>query len=155
MTIGISIRAAAPDDQPAIDDITRIAFDEHRRIYQPSASALSNKLLDLHRIVAANERAILGTVAYRIDSPRLHLIALAVHPAHRRLGVARQLVDHLAQLASRLHLEALSLFTVKETGNPAYFEKLRFRSIREQTDGFLIGIDGQHVTEVYMERAIR
>lgn len=150
------IRDASSADQPPLDELTRLAFEELRRIYRPSQGAVSAKAaLDasLARIVAVDERDdIVGTVQYRIEVSRLHLLGLAVDPTHRRLGVARRLVDHLVETACRRSLEVVSLYTVKETGNPAVFERLGFRTIREQPDAWCIGVDGQPVTEVYMER---
>ena len=153
----IVIRDASSDDEPAIDDLSRSAFEELRRIYRPSQAALSGKAaLDvaLSRIVAVGGRDdIIGTVQYRVEAPRLHLIGLAVHPTHRKIGVARRLVDHLAELARRRSLGCISLYAVKETGNPAVFERLGFRSIRTQPADWCLGVEP--MTEVYMERDAR
>lgn len=146
----ITIREARSTDQPAINDLTRLAFEQHRAIYQPSPAAVSGtSSASLPRIVAELDDILVGTVQYRLAPPRLHLIGLAVHPNRRKLGIARRLVDHLAGLAG---VEIVSLYAVKRTGNPSLFERLGFRAIHEQTDGWLLGADGQPVTEVYMER---
>jgi N-acetylglutamate synthase-like GNAT family acetyltransferase len=91
-------------------------------------SAKSALDVSLSRVVVVAKRSdIVGSVQYRIESPRLHLIGLAVHPVHHKRGVARRLVDHLAEIACGRILEVASLYAVNETGNPDFFERLGFR----------------------------
>ena len=153
----IEIREATAADRDRVDEVSRLAFEELRRIYRPSAAALSSKdALELARTVAVDRHAgIIGTIQHRFEAPHLHLIGLAVHPGHRRCGIARLLVEHLVDIARAREVAIVSLYTVKQTGNAAIFERLGFRTIREETDGWSIGLDGEPMTDVYMERAIR
>lgn len=77
------IRDARSEDQAAIDELSRLAFTELRRIYRPSQAGVARKAAlegALSRIVAVGGRdTIAGTVEYRIEPPSVHLMDLAVH----------------------------------------------------------------------------
>lgn len=84
----------------------------------------------------------------------LHIIGLMVHPSYRRLGVARAMVEALAKIARGCSAEKLSLYTICETGNVYIFKKLGFEVISEGPGEWAEGVDGQPLTEAYMERLV-
>ena len=71
-----------------------------------------------------------------MDGESIRIIGLGVLAGFRRAGVARALVDSLADLASTLGLKGLVARTVRETGNVAVFERLGFRAVSEGPDEY-------------------
>lgn len=108
----------------------------------------------LTRLVAVEDGKIIGTVKYRVDRDRLHMIGLAVLPHRRHQGVARCLVDDLYRVASEQHCSVVSLSTIRQTGNVEVFERLGFYVVREQPDSLAESVTGESLTDVYMERSV-
>jgi len=106
------------------------------------------------RVVAIDGDSIAGTVEYAIEGERLHAIGLHVLDTHRRRGVARCLVDALAAIATRAGVRTLSVYTIRETGNVAVFERLGFAVIAETVADDVIAEAHERLTEVYMERSL-
>ena len=149
----ILVREATPADDEAVAEVSRLATEDLRRVYRPaSAPTLCAAQQPTGRLVAEVDGGIVGTVRYRPEPRRIHLIGLFVHPECRRRGVARRLVGSLAAVAGTTEADCLSLFTIKETGNVCIFERLGFCVIREAPAMGLESVTGQPLTEVYMER---
>jgi GNAT superfamily N-acetyltransferase len=74
-----------------------------------------------HRLVAQYQNQIAGTVEYYLDGPNLHLLRLGVDLRHRKHGIARAILAHLATIASAAGAKRLSFYTVRQTGNVAIF----------------------------------
>lgn len=151
----ILVREATPADEEAVAEVSRLATEDLRRVYRPVAPAVASAPQPpTGRLVAEVGGRIVGTVRYRCEQPRIHLIGLFVHPEQRRKGVARELVRSLDALAVITGTDCLSLFTVRQTGNVSIFERLGFRAIREVTPSWAESTTGQPLTEVYMEKPI-
>jgi ribosomal protein S18 acetylase RimI-like enzyme len=140
-------------------------------VYQPNATALANRAAmapALDRLVAIQscipetsidsspppDERIVGTVRWGVFDDCLRVIALAVHPAARRRGIARQLVEELANIARQRRCRALALYTITRTGTVAVFERLGFHVVRLQPDQFCISVTGEPLIEAYMETPI-
>ena len=146
------VREATEADNTAIAEVCRLATEDLRTVYRPGPS-LSEQAIGkpMSRLVADIGGTIVGTVRYCLDSDRLHIIGLMVHPCHQRKGVARRLVESLAEIGRASGAGRLSLFTVKETGNIPVFENLGFRVVRETAAADLVSVSGEPLTEAYME----
>ena len=106
------------------------------------------------RLVAEIGGQIIGTITYGVQSDRSHLRGLAVDAGWRRTGVARALIDYVGNLARTEGLRALSLFTIKQTGNVPIFERLGFDGVREEPATWAVSDSGGELTNVFMERPV-
>ena len=95
---------------------------------------------------------VIGVAEYITQEVDLYVQGVAVLPTHRRRGVARTLLGHITTLAIDFGLPALSVVTIKETGNLEIFESLGFIVVEERTSDRFVGIQGQPVTEVVLRR---
>jgi len=151
----LTVREAKAEDDQAIREVSGAATRELRKVYEASASLGDQPRIALSgRLVAEIEDGIVGTVGYRFDNDRLHIIGLMVHPDHRRQGIARRLIESLLQIARADGAGSLSLFTVRETGNVAVFEGLGFKVISECEAVDLESVSGAALTEAYMEMTV-
>ncbi len=153
----IKVREASATEQSVAASVSYQAFATNRNIYKikPDVVAATNAKHDaLTRLVAVDDANIVGTVKYRIHQGRLHIIGLGVLPDKRRQGVARCLIDELYRLAASHDCSVMSLYTIKQTGNVAVFERLGFRAVREQPDTLAVSWNGDTLIDVYMERKV-
>ncbi len=153
----IQVREASATEQSEAASVSYQAFATTRNIYKikPDVVAATNANHDtLTRLVAVDDGNIVGTVKYRINRRRLHIIGLGVLPDKRRQGVARCLIDELFRLAASHDCSVMSLFTIKQTGNVAVFERLGFSAVREEFDTLAVSWTGGPLIDVYMERPI-
>lgn len=151
----ILVRDARPDDAAAVQRVQDEAFVALRRIYRPSEQAIAHaRALPLARLVALDADRVVGTVQHRVDGDRLRIVSLAVAPDAQRRGVARVLVERLAEIALRRECRALALFTIEQTGNVAVFERLGFAVVSRRPETWSISVRGDALVEVYMECAI-
>jgi N-acetylglutamate synthase-like GNAT family acetyltransferase len=149
----ISIRPATDDDNVAAEAIARRAFDELRRVYRPNGSTTAAGL-PMVRLVAEIGGQIIGTITYAVQSDRLHLRGLAVDAGCRRTGAARELIEYAGDIARTEGLRALSLYTVKQTGNVPVFERLGFHTVREEPATWAVSECGGELTDVFMEKLV-
>jgi GNAT superfamily N-acetyltransferase len=150
----MTVRESQPGDEAAIDRVVRSGVATLRRTYRPVPAAIERKAArSLARLVAI-EGTIVGTVEYAIDGERLHAMGLHVLASHRRRGVARCLVDALADIASGAGAGRLSLYTIRETGNVKVFERLGFAVVAERAANDVVGEAHERLTDVYMERTL-
>ena len=49
---------------------------------------------------------------------------------------------------------AVALYTVAQTGNVPIFERLGFQLVSEQPDTYSMSINGEPLTEAYLEREV-
>jgi ribosomal protein S18 acetylase RimI-like enzyme len=102
-----AVRACRPGDVPAVLGLWGLARSEH--------ATTSDRAEDIERLIAqtpsvllvaeSDEREIVGALIVGWDGWRGNMYRLAVHPNHRRRGVARRLLDageeHLRGLGAR------------------------------------------------------
>jgi N-acetylglutamate synthase-like GNAT family acetyltransferase len=152
----IKVREAVASDRQEAEEVTKVAFSENRAIYEPTLLARERARSDpenfVRLIAAGADDAVIGTLLYRVEGDCLHVRALAVHPGWRGQGIARRLLDAVAEKAATLNMRAVSLVTILEAGKVGLFEHLGFRKIRQFTDESTILIGGRHSTAVEMER---
>ncbi len=146
----LMVRVATVDDEAAAKLLARRTFGELRRVYKPKDSAAAASSPGI-RLVAEIDRRIVGTVRYEIEAQKLRIRGLAVKACHRRTGVGRALVEHCSGVAKSAGLRSLSLYTIKETGNVGFFERLGFRIVREEPASWAVSALGGNLIEVYLE----
>jgi ribosomal protein S18 acetylase RimI-like enzyme len=148
----IVVHAATESDISAARRLAEQVFAELRRFYLPKLTA--SVADSANCVVAETGGRVVGRVLFAIESDRLHLWGLAVDPEFRRIGVARALLMCLSDTAMAAGLRALSLSTIKQTGNVAVFERLGFRGIREEPATWALSQCGESLVEVLMERPV-
>ena len=155
--MAIDIREAMPEDQADAEKVSVLAFQSVRAVYRPSAAAVANrKTLDrvLHSLVAVEGGTLIGTVKYYLVDTSICILALAVHPDHRRRGVARLLIQALRDKALSLDRPTLSLYTIRETGNVPVFGNLGFDVVTEQPSELFVSDLHEQLTEVHMTKRV-
>lgn len=147
----------SPADESAATSIAARAFARLRAIYQPTAAAVQLKSAEspaYDRLVGECDGRIVATVEYRVPLPYLHVRGLAVDPEFERRGFARAAMDELARIARARGCAALRLFTIRETGNVAFFEHLGFRVLSESPADWCTSAQFATLTEVELERPV-
>ena len=153
----IEVRPPLPGEDMRIAEVSASAVATLRQTYHPTPAAIARKrrmAKTLKRLVALIDDQIVGTLQYRLEDQAIHLMGPMVHHDHRRLGIARALVDAAAQIARQAHLARLSLHTIKQTGNVPIFEKLGFHLVSEQIDALTQSATHPTLIDVYMEHRL-
>jgi ribosomal protein S18 acetylase RimI-like enzyme len=148
------VRVAEPADAAAVSELRCAAFAALRGIYRPVAAAAvcPPEPRPTRTLIAESAETIIGAVTCRAETDRLHLIGLAVDSGWRRRGVARQLISAAEALAREAGLPRLTLYTIRQTGNVAIFERLGFRPLAEEPARNIKSATGQPLIDVFMER---
>jgi GNAT superfamily N-acetyltransferase len=152
----VCVRKMTPGDARAIEEISRLAIADLRKVYRPTPSFFMPKTSrkQLPQLVAEIDGRVVGTVTYRLEDLTLHAMSLFTHPDHRRCGVARALLDSLADIARSSGKTCLSLNTIVQTGNVPIFERLGFIVIEEFTPVDAERTSGGEIREAYLERDV-
>jgi len=101
------VRTGQLDDAPAVLELWSLARSDH--------AATADRAADIERLISETPSALLvaeadggqivGALLAGWDGWRGNMYRLAIHPAHRRRGIARQLLDageeHLRRLGAR------------------------------------------------------
>jgi GNAT superfamily N-acetyltransferase len=151
------VRIAEPSDGSVAKTITGAAFAAARAAYRPNPAALANLSAiapKLERLVAKMDGLVVGTVRYGVFDRSLRVIGLAVLPDRQRQGIARKLIEALADIAADRECQTLSLYTVVQTGNVPIFQRLGFQVVSESPDAYSISVSGEPLTEAFMERPV-
>ncbi len=139
-TTAFTVRDAGPQDEVEIAQVDGLAAAPLRAVYRPTEAAVQQRTATaprLARVVAVLDGRVVGTVQYSVVAESLCVSGLGVHPSYRRRGVARALTNHLEAVARNRGCKALTLYTVRETGNVEIFEHLGFHvESEEPTDLF-------------------
>jgi ribosomal protein S18 acetylase RimI-like enzyme len=143
----IWIRKATSQDVPGILECLRAAFEDYRHLYTPAAfldTVLTSEIIQVRLakmvvFVAVNSTSeISGTIACEVLKPgEGHLRGMAVLPAWRGTGLARQL---LSRAESKLHSRNCARITL-DTTEPllramSFYEKLGYRRSGRVSDFF-------------------
>ena len=152
---GLVIRDMADSDIEAVREVSVAAVASLRAVYRPSQRALRRRTKRKSRrsgFVCLSDGEIVGSVEYEERDDALHVIGPLVLPSHRRRGIAGLFMDHLTEIGTAKGLRALSLNTVRETGNVEIFKRLGFCALHESPDEWSESVTGEELTDVYMER---
>ncbi len=101
-----------------------------------------------------NDRVV-GTVQYYFTGNCVAFLGLGVHPEFRRHGVARALVQELERIGETTGATALTLYTIRETGNLTIFESLGFSVESEQPTSLFESTSLGALTEVLMKKHLQ
>ncbi|MEU3609653.1 GNAT family N-acetyltransferase [Streptomyces sp. NPDC035033] len=143
------IRAVAPSELPLLRSIERAAGEPFRTLGMAAIADDEPPSLDVLEGYRAAGRAWVAVdgadrpVAYLLADTvdgAAHIEQVSVHPAAARRGVGRALIEHLAEVARREGLTALTLTTFAEVPwNAPYYARLGFRPLADEdpalTDG--------------------
>lgn len=145
------IRAARPDDLPALRELERAAGAPFRDVgMEAVADDEPTTVADL-ALFQEDGRAWVVTgeaddpVAYllvEVVDGDAHIEQVSVHPGHARQGLGRTLLDTAAAWAEERGLAALTLTTFAQVPwNAPYYERLGFQILTEdQMSGGLLRI---------------
>lgn len=155
----MKIRKRHPTDTEALKEVTTLAVAPLRLIYRPTQGgrALRSAKRNLReQIVCECNGKVAATVEYENQGDRCHIVGLLVHPKFQRQGVARSLVDHIAKIAQKQGKRALSINTIKQTGNATIFCRLGFKTLSESVADESLGesLINEPLIDVYMERGV-
>ncbi|MFE6702621.1 GNAT family N-acetyltransferase [Streptomyces sp. NPDC057718] len=145
------IRSARRSDLPVLQDIERAAGEPFRALGMAFVADDDPPPLDLlesYRLAgrcwvatdplsAAGDRPLGYVLADPVDDA-LHIEQVSVDPAAARRGIGRDLIAHLAALAARRGMTALTLTTFTDVPwNAPYYARIGFRILAEDelTDG--------------------
>lgn len=155
LMIDLHVREASTSDMPDVTSLMGAATAQLRTVYRPSpnAAARARSATNVRWLIALSGTRTIGALRYTTESDRLHL-GVGVLPEFQRQGVARALLDALAAKATALGLPKLSLYAIEQTGNVPIFAKLGFNAIRKEPAKDIESVNGQPLTDVYMERTL-
>ena len=121
------IEPAAKTDIDGIDEIEQHSFKSPW-----SKSTFEGELLrEWARIdVARSGGRLVGFCHYWLVTPELHILALATHPDFRGQGVARQILDHVLEVAKATGC-SLATLEVRRSNHPAIalYERAGFKTV--------------------------
>ena len=129
------------------DDARAIDFDQLRALQSETTWAQDRTLFDLQRAVAASDLVItawhgstlVGCVRVLSDFVyRAVLCDVIVHPAYRRQGIGRMLVE---EATSHPRLSRVQKFTLLTAGARAFYERLGWK--RYPGEGMVLERDQQ------------
>ena len=139
-TPSIQVRAAVPEDAPAIVAVLAAAFAEYEPAYTPQALAATTPTSDQLRQrfnegpvwVALLDGAIVGTVSAVPKGERLYVRSMGVLPTARGHGIGGLLLRHVESFAAEGGYKALFLSTTPFlAGAIALYERFGFRRTSE------------------------
>ncbi|WP_326586341.1 GNAT family N-acetyltransferase [Streptomyces sp. NBC_01294] len=137
----MAIRAVRPDELTVLQDVERAAGRCFRDIGMPEIAddepLTTGELARYQRArlawvaVDGADAPVAYLIADRVDGS-LHVEQVSVHPDHARRGVGRSLLEHLAGLAVREEVPALTLTTFTEVPwNAPYYARCGFRLLND------------------------
>ncbi|MBD3549447.1 MULTISPECIES: GNAT family N-acetyltransferase [Streptomyces] len=156
------IRSARRSDLPLLQDIERAAGEPFRALGMAFVADDDPPPLDLLEGYRQADRCWVATdplspagdrpLGYVLADPvddALHIEQVSVHPAAARRGIGRELIAHLAGVAARCGMTALTLTTFTDVPwNAPYYARIGFRVLSEEelTDGLraIRGEEAQH-----------
>ena len=112
------IRKVEAKDTHAVERLLQKSFALNRSIYRPKrdVEALQKERMKIGtRLIAELDNKIIGTVRFEEHKGHIHVIGLAVHPAHQRRGIGRSLLKEIVNMAPKLVLVSKRGFTKKSS----------------------------------------
>ncbi|MGH3875055.1 MAG: GNAT family N-acetyltransferase [Pseudonocardiaceae bacterium] len=135
------IRAARPDDLPALRELERVAGAPFRDLGMTAVA--DDEPPSIADLAGYQETGRAWVVAYGEDEPvayllldvvdgNAHVEQVSVHPDHARQGLGRKLLETADVWATQRGLPALTLTTYRDVPwNAPYYERLGFRVLTE------------------------
>ena len=159
MSLPLQIRPARYGDAAAIHAVTQAAYGEYSDTATPSMATTETARYVADSLGEGAFRAAVGevdgrviaAVRYKVTGEGLFFFRLAVHPERRRQGIARALVEWLAEEAVRHHTNRLRCQVRMLVGrNVDLYRSLGF----EVTDTHTMIRNGNLVPVASMERRV-
>ena len=154
---GLTLRLATAADAAAIADLVRLAFATQSVVTDPLPSALKETAETITRALAWGGGAVVeadgrlaGCVLWHDEDRSLYVGRLSVHPAHRRRGIARMLMDECEREARRRGLTRMRL----GVRLPLIDNRRLFASCGFVESGFHTHDGFSEPTSVWMERRL-
>lgn len=120
-SVSVMVRAATSDDVAGVLALWRQA-DTHPSATDDTASVKALIEWDHHALlIAENEGGVIGVLIAAFDGWRGNMYRLAVHPRHRRSGIARRLVDQGEQLLRERGARRISALVAHEQAGAEEF----------------------------------
>lgn len=114
----IEIRAAALDEIPLVRQLVLDSFEEYRGKLDPPSGVHSETLEETTEVIARGGAILafasgepVGTARYELKSDHLYCGRLGVIPAYRGLGIGRDLLAAVEQIAMDLGFTEIRLAT--------------------------------------------
>lgn len=146
----IVIRRMREDETESHKQLLDTAFAPLRAVYRKTTRPSRSPSRTSRAIVADWDERLVGAVSYYFQDRQVRLFALAVHPDFRHRGVARALIEWVAgNVCSKGH-PVLGLYTIEETGNVPFFERLGFHTVSRRVAVDAASPSGGPVHEVEM-----
>jgi ribosomal protein S18 acetylase RimI-like enzyme len=130
----VTIRAATPDDVPALVAVVNAAYRASEGHVFPGSSRLerTEAMQQLDRIAIAElDGKLAGCVDIDLTGDTAHFGLLATDVAMQRRGVASKLVDHAEERARAAGHTKMRIEVVKQGGHIPWYERKGYRVIRE------------------------
>ena len=154
----ITVRPPQACDEAEIAEVDRLSTEDLRKVYRPAPAAVELRTSianRLQRLVATVNDRVVATVQYYFNGDCVAVLELGVHPESRRHGLARALVEELERIGEATGATALTLYTIRQTGNVAIFESLGFSVESEQPTSLFESASGDALTEVLMKKHLQ
>ncbi len=152
-----TLREANPDDRVAVAQTLERAFHPLRDVYRPTRAAVAQKdatSSDYQQFVGVSGDRVVATVEYRLSLKSLLVRALAVDPEFQGRGFARRIIEEMASIARGEARTTITLYTIKETGNVKFFERLGFCTVSEEIASWCESDQFETLHETRMERGV-
>jgi ribosomal-protein-alanine N-acetyltransferase len=138
----VPIRLARPSDASSIADMSRLLI-EYGLQWRWTAERVAASICDpnVNVLVARTNGRLVGFAIMRYGDDRAHLDLLAVAPAYRRLGIARQLLEWLEKCAVVAGIFSVAL-EVRADNEAAqrFYQRLGYRTIKH-LPGYYQGVE--------------
>ena len=153
----LTVREVRPEDETQVAELDSLATLDLRNVYRPTVTATVCRaalVARTRRLVAVIEGRVVGVLQYYLVEGRLALFGLGVHPQFRRRRVAAALIRELEAIGREVGCAALTLHTVRETGNVEIFQRLGFL-VESDAPTDLFQSDGRELlSEVVMRKEL-
>ncbi|MBF94741.1 MAG: hypothetical protein CMH58_06220 [Myxococcales bacterium] len=134
------IRQGIPTDLSGLQAIAQV--DGSPRHASALADYLHESVTDVLVTTEPSTDAIIGYLVYRVLPDFVEILDVRIHPAHRRLGCALALIQHLISKAQSIEREALCL-EVSTSNSPAQalYRQLGFATVGRRKSYYPDGSD--------------
>lgn len=151
-----TIRVFEQTDIERVAAIMQEATADLREVYRPLGTPTRPESgpQTWRKMVFETQGLVIGVIEFALNGKNALIQGLAVDRAHRRRGVARDLIGACEDKARAAGANLLRLSTIKETGNAEIFRSLGFLISNEKISDRFISSDGQAVFQVELQRCI-